>query len=132
MKILMAAAENDAIPGGKVGGIGDVVRDIPLALAAAGHQVDVVIPAYGAFSRVPGAERAGVLRVMFLGRPETVEIFEVPAKTHSDQVTLWALEHPLFAVGGAGQIYCDDAGERPFATDASKFALFSVAVAQTG
>jgi starch synthase len=130
MKILMAAAENDAIPGGKVGGIGDVVRDIPLALAAAGHQVDVVIPAYGAFSRVPGAERAGVLRVMFLGRPETVEIFEVPAKTPSDQVTLWALEHPLFAVGGAGQIYCDDAGERPFATDASKFALFSVAVAQ--
>ena len=42
MKILMVAAENDSIPGGKVGGIGDVVRDIPAALAAAGHHVDVV------------------------------------------------------------------------------------------
>ena len=31
--ILMIAAENDALPGGKVGGIGDVVRDVPRALA---------------------------------------------------------------------------------------------------
>ncbi len=59
MKILMVAAENDAIPGGKVGGIGDVVRDIPPALAALGHQVDVVTPGYGAFSQLPGAEAAG-------------------------------------------------------------------------
>ena len=50
MKILMVAAENDALPGGKVGGIGDVVRDIPLALAGAGQQVDVVTPGYQAFS----------------------------------------------------------------------------------
>lgn len=27
--ILMIAAENGALPGGKVGGIGDVVRDVP-------------------------------------------------------------------------------------------------------
>jgi starch synthase len=40
------------------------------------------------------------------------------------------LEHPLFAAGGPGEIYYDDSGDRPFATDASKFALFSVAVAQ--
>ena len=31
--ILMIAAENGALPGGKVGGIGDVVRDVPVALA---------------------------------------------------------------------------------------------------
>ena len=47
MKILMVAAENDAIPGGKVGGIGDVVRDLPSALAAKGHEVDVITPGYG-------------------------------------------------------------------------------------
>ena len=29
LNILMVAAENDALPKGKVGGIGDVVRDVP-------------------------------------------------------------------------------------------------------
>ena len=58
MKILMVAAENDALPGGKVGGIGDVVRDIPIALATAGHEVDVITPGYGAFSKLPGSKSA--------------------------------------------------------------------------
>ena len=62
MKVLMVAAENDAIPGGKVGGIGDVVRDIPIALASKGTQVDVVTPGYGAFSALPGSERVGKTR----------------------------------------------------------------------
>ncbi|MEH6580803.1 MAG: glycogen/starch synthase [Halioglobus sp.] len=130
MKILMAAAENDALPGGKVGGIGDVVRDIPVALAAAGHQVDVVTPGYGAFSNLPGAENVGSVEVMFCRHPHTVELFKVPGKTAKENVTLWVLEHPLFAAGGEGKIYCDDPGDRPFATDAGKFALFSVALAQ--
>jgi starch synthase len=130
MKILMVAAENDALPGGKVGGIGDVVRDIPAALASAGHQVDVVTPGYGAFSRLPGAEPFGAVEVMFSGHPHTVEVFTVPGKISRQNVTLWVLEHPLFALGGEGKIYCDDPGDRPFATDASKFALFSLAVAQ--
>jgi len=130
MKILMVAAENDAIPGGKVGGIGDVVRDIPPALAAAGHQVDVVTPGYGAFSQLSGAEHVGKLQVVFSGRQQSVGIFKVPAGKPRENVTLWVFEHPLFAAGGAGKIYCDDPGDRPFATDASKFALFSVAVAQ--
>jgi len=130
MKILMVAAENDAIPGGKVGGIGDVVRDLPSALAAKGHEVDVITPGYGAFSQLPGARQVGELQVTFRGHPEAVAIFKVPGKNPRERVTLWVLEHPLFAAGGEGQIYCDDPGDRPFATDASKFALFSVAVAQ--
>ena len=130
MKILMVAAENDALPGGKVGGIGDVVRDLPRALAAAGQQVDVVTPGYGAFSRLPGAESVGTVEVMFSGSVHIVELFKVPAQAPQKNVTLWVMEHPLFAVGGEGKIYCDDPGDRPFATDASKFALFSIAVAQ--
>jgi starch synthase len=124
----MLASENDALPGGKVGGIGDVVRDCPPALAALGNTVDVVTPGYGHFSRLPGASHVADLRVWFGGRLETVELLRVPGRVEVQGVELWALEHPLFSCCGAGRIYCDDGDDRPFATDASKFALFCAAV----
>ncbi len=130
MNILMVAAENDALPKGKVGGIGDVVRDIPVALAELGHQVHVLTPGYQFFSELPGSEATGSLRVDFAGAEEQVDIYRVPAKSPVAGVTHWALEHPLFAAGGKGAIYCDDPGDRPFATDAGKFALFATATAQ--
>lgn len=130
MKILMVASENDALPGGKVGGIGDVLRDIPKALAQQGQLVDVVLPGYGAFSKLPQAKRIEVIEVEFAGHHQQVELFEVQQVFEQQNVTQWVLEHPLFAEGGAGNIYCDDPAERPFASDASKFALFCAAVAK--
>lgn len=138
MKILMAAAENDAMPGGKVGGIGDVVRDIPRALADIGHQVDVVMPGYGSFSLLPGAQYICSLEVMFGGQAQAINMFKVsldnlsdcPSNKSSVKVTQWVIEHPMFAIGGKGKIYCDDPDNRPFASDATKFALFSAAVAK--
>lgn len=130
MNILMVAAENDALAKGKVGGIGDVVRDIPPALAGIGHQVQVLVPGYQLFSRQPGARNLGAVKVRFGGREETVSLFQVPGRAPTDGVTQWVLEHPLFAAGGAGKIYCNDPADRPFATDAGKFALFSLATAQ--
>lgn len=139
MKILMAAAENDALPKGKVGGIGDVVRDIPLALADIGQDVDVVMPGYGSLSKLPNAQHITSLEVMFGGQNQTVNIFKVildnlstkSSKSSSkDKVTQWVIEHPLFAIGGIGKIYCDDPENRPFASDATKFALFSASVAK--
>ena len=47
MRILMLAAENDCISGAKVGGVADVIRDVPKALAEHNVNVDVVIPDYG-------------------------------------------------------------------------------------
>ena len=130
MKILIVAAENDALPNGKVGGIGDVVRDIPPALAAAGHVVNVVTPGYQAFSHLPGAKRVTSIQVQFAGRIEIVEVFKVPAIEPNNNVTIWVVEHALFALGGIGKIYCDDPPSRPFKSDANKFALFSAAVAK--
>ena len=138
MNILMAAAENDALPRGKVGGIGDVVRDIPLALADIGHDVDVVMPGYGSFSRLPGAVHITSLNVMFGGQNQIIDIYTISldeslkksSKTGAKKVTQWLIEHPLFAIGGQGKIYCDDPDDRPFASDATKFALFSAAVAK--
>ncbi len=134
MKILMAAAENDALPRGKVGGIGDVVRDIPRALAEIGQQVDVVIPSYGYFSTLENSQYITSLQVMFAGEIQTVEVFKVSANdspnTSSLSVSQWVIEHPLFAIAGVGKIYCNDPENRPFASDASKFSLFSTAVAK--
>jgi starch synthase len=130
MKILMVAAENDAMPGGKVGGIGDVVRDVPLALGKAGQKVDVVMPGYGAFSQLSGAKHIRALSVMFRGEPQNVDVYQINVNDQAQAVVQWVLEHPLFAAGGIGKIYCDDPDNRPFATDASKFALFSAAVAK--
>jgi starch synthase len=129
MKILMAAAENDAFSGGKVGGIGDVVRDIPLALASIGQQVDVVMPGYGRFSEVDNAQYVISLQVLFGGQYQSIDVFKIENDS-SDNVTQWVIEHPLFAIGGKGKIYCDDPDNRPFATDATKFALFSASVAK--
>lgn len=126
----MVASENDALPGGKVGGIGDVVRDIPSALADEGHHINVITPSYGAFSLLPGTEFQGSVQVGFAGKRETIDLFTVVGKKPHEQVRIWVVEHPLFASGGIGCIYCDDLSNRPFATDATKFALFCSAVCQ--
>ncbi|KGE02623.1 glycogen synthase [Pseudohaliea rubra] len=120
MHILMLAAEDGALPGGKVGGMGDVLRDIPPALAALGHRVTVLTPGYGRLSRLPGAREVGMMAVPFGGRSERLGLFELPARGPGGAVRQLLLEHPAFA----GPVYCNDPPERPFATDASKFALF--------
>jgi len=129
-QVLMVAAENGALPGGKVGGIGDVLRDAPAALAQSGCAVSVVTPAYGVFGDLPGARRSMALKLRFGGVDQVVELYRLPGAGKGKKVRQFALEHPLFAHCGAGQIYCDDGPGRPFETDAGKFALFCQAVAE--
>ena len=128
--ILMIASENDALPGGKVGGIGDVVRDVPRALVKKGCTVTVLTPAYGIFSNLPGAKKGTRLNVSFGGTQDLLDLYEVPGRQAISGVRHWAIEHPLFSTCGKGRIYCDDPEGRPFATDASKFALFCAAAAE--
>ena len=130
MHVLMVAAETDGLPGGKVGGIGDVLRDLPPALAELGCQVTVVTPAYGRLSDLHQLRRLGVLEVAFRGERTLVELVEVAGRQDVPQVRHFVLDHAHFSPCGRGVIYCDDPPERPFATDASKFALFSAAVAE--
>ena len=124
--ICMLAAENDVVPGGKVGGIGDVVRDIPQALANEHTVITVIMPAYGAFHELPDAVPINTYTTNFRGVSQRIELFEIFAG-RDNNVRYLLLHHPLFAVGGKGHIYCDDDASQPFATDANKFALFSVA-----
>lgn len=119
----MLAAENGVLKGAKVGGIADVIRDVPRALALRGHRVTVLTPGYQALSRLPGARFQHSLTVEFCGALETLELFRIDTPDEPPQVRHFVLEHPLFGACGPGHVYCHDQYE-PFATDASKFALF--------
>jgi starch synthase len=130
VNILMLSAENGALPGGKVGGMGDVIRDVPRALAALGHTLTIVTPAYGSFQHLPGAQHSGSIKALFRGGIEDVAIHTLPVAAGQEGVRQLVLEHPLFSSCGVGSIYCDDPPNAPYASDGSKFALFSAAVAQ--
>src|SRR5690606_24206810 len=123
LHIMMIAAENGALPGGKVGGIGDVIHDVPRALARAGHRVTVVTPGYGTLSRLPGARLRHTLALDFCGTVEQVFLHSVEPEDNTAGVAHWLVEHTLFAACGEGRSYCHD-NFGPFATDAHKFALF--------
>ena len=132
----MVAAENDALAGGKVGGVGDVVRDVPYALAELPEfsgAVSVVCPSYG-FLHENAKASLGTIEFSFGGKRLTAELFEVEGKRPHDGVRQLVLHHPAFqtidSVSGRKLIYVDDGAEHPFASDATKFACFNAAVAQ--
>ena len=111
-----------------MGGVGDVVRDLPVALSKLGWSATVATPSYGSLHRVDGAERLGSIDVPYRGRLETVETWLVPGSNTG--VRNLVFDHPLFAADGEGLIYFGDEPERPFATDANKFALFCASAAE--
>ncbi len=123
MHIAMIASENGALPGGKVGGIGDVIRDVPRELVAQGHTVTVINPGYQFLSRLPGALLVTTLTVDFASTLERIAIYEVEVPGTPPGVRMVLLEHPLFGSAGDATIYHHDPHE-PFATDARTFALF--------
>jgi starch synthase len=137
MHVLMLAAENDGIPEAKVGGIGDVVRDVPPALAALPGEdlrVTVVVPSYGFLHARQGAWEIRTLGMDFAGERHWVAAFEVPGRRPDPKVRHVVLDCPLFAsrhpVTGRPTIYQDDQPGRPFATDATRFAAFCLAAAE--
>ena len=126
MNIWLVAAENGALKGGKVGGIADVIRDLPEALAVLGHQVTVITPAYGIFNTLPQARHIDDLSVPFGGTQHRVQLWQIPLATKSS-VKCMAIEYPLLSPKGAGVIYHDDGAASPYAVDASRFAFFCAA-----
>ncbi len=127
MHIVMLAAENGSWAGGKVGGLGDVIRDLPQALVALGHQVSVITPGYGLFVNAGKAERIETLRATFSGNTEAADLYRLPQPV--DGLDIYVIEHPMLFENGPGRIYTQD-DKGPFATDSHRFALFSALVAQ--
>jgi starch synthase len=133
MHILMVSAENEALPGAKVGGMGDVVGQVAPALADCGGRVTVMTPSHGFLHTLPGAVPVGEMDFRFRGYPHRAELFEVPSRRPHGRVRQMVIHHPNLdarnPVSGDQRIYVDDPPDRPFATDASRFALFCAAVA---
>jgi starch synthase len=135
MHILMVCAENGALAGGKVGGLGDVVAEAPPALARKGCSVSVVTPSYGFLHRRNESSAAGSLSCRFRGADHHATLHAVkPAAGSGEGVGHYVIDHPIFAQrsegSGANDIYSIDPPEAPFATDATRFAFFGAAVAK--
>jgi len=133
MHIVHLAAENDSLPGAKVGGVADVVRDIAPALGDLGHRVSVVLPSYGFLHRIPGTEWTADIVFSFRGTMHQAHMFRVPAKTGHPNVHHYVIDHPLLEAGngdtGQYRIYVHDPDDQPFFTDSSRFACFCSAAA---
>ncbi len=132
MNILLVAAENGALAGGKIGGIGDVIHHLPSALADQNCRVTVIIPSHGFLHRQSGAVKVHAVSFLFRGYPHTADIYEVrPAPTHPG-VTQLVVHHPVLVAvdsfSGKFSVYTDDPSDRPFFTDAVRFAFFGAAV----
>ena len=79
------------------------------------------------FSTIPGASESGEIDVEFRGKAQSVVVYDVPGSEEAVQNIVF--EHELFSPLGPGKVYAEVEAEGPFATDASKFALFGAATA---
>ncbi|WP_462158294.1 glycogen synthase [Pseudoalteromonas sp. GB56] len=121
--VLFVSAESSSIKGAKVGGVADVVGDVSLALAALGSEVHVVLPHYQSLELEQQTLCAQV-NVNFASCELRLDVVRVLQR---DGVTHYVISHPWL---NSESVYFDDTDGRPFAGDASKFALFSLAVAE--
>ena len=101
------------------------MRDLPPAVARQGFLVSVVTPSYGTLHHLDGARQNGCVSATFRGSRESFDVYEL----RSPGVRYILLDHPMFMPTEPGLIYHDDGSDRPFATDANKFAGFGAAAA---
>ena len=126
-QIVMLASENNALINGKIGGLADVICDLPDALADFGFKITVITPAYGFLHKTNPSKLLTKILFPFCGKTFEGEIWQVIAKNPKENVTHLVFEHP--AIRGT-PIYSIDPLDQPFAQDATKFALFTSAIGQ--
>jgi starch synthase len=119
--VVMIASENDALAGGKVGGVADVIRDLSRAIAEKGWRVTTLVPSYGFLHTRSYAQPVADIEFPFAGKTEKARVLDVSPRRYHAGVKHLVIDHPLLA----GQpIYYDDPPATPFRRDATKFACF--------
>ena len=124
---LFVASENDAIANCKVGGVGDVIRDVPRQISERGDRVHVVVPSYSRL-HVGGTLKAK-LNLQLRGLSYVAELYEVEAKESNENISHYVIHHPEIETGNIGGVYHNDPFE-PFFTDVVKYIIFGTAVAE--
>jgi starch synthase len=126
-QIIMLAAENDALIGGKIGGLADVIRDLPNAIADFGLSVTVITPSYGFLHNDNPSKFLAKVSFPFNGKIMEGELWNVKPKRPKLNVSHLVFQHPEIL---GTPIYSQDPLSQPFAQDATKFALFNSAIGQ--
>lgn len=133
MHILQVAAENGALKGAKTGGLADVVGGVCPELVRQGCSITTVLPSYGFLHLTNPSAYGFTVHFIFRGFPHQVDFYEVTVLNSDTLVRHLVALHPVLAEtgsqSGGDRIYAHDPPDRPFATDASRFALFCTAVA---
>lgn len=124
---LFIASENDGISNCKVGGVGDVIRDVPRQISKRGDQVHVVTPSYSRLHQ--NGHLLSKLNVALRGVTYVVYLYEVPGKEPDPNISHYVIHHPEIDAGNIGGIYHHDPDE-PFYTDVIKYFIFCTAVAE--
>ena len=120
--VLMVAAECRGLA--KVGGLGDVVRDLAQALKNLDTPVSILMPCYDKLQRL--GEPIASFPVQFGAKDDwLVKIF----KHELDGIPVYLLRNEMFFGGAYGEVYIDSdrLGRGPFEDDAQRFAFFSAA-----
>jgi starch synthase len=110
------------------------VGQVPQALASLGCKVTVAVPSYGFLHGRPGSRRVDTLAFRFHGYRHMADLYEVPPDAPVTGVRHMVVEHPLLGSRhpstGEWSLYTHDTADRPFATDATRFAFFCAALAE--
>ncbi|MDR1432734.1 MAG: glycogen synthase GlgA [Puniceicoccales bacterium] len=108
MKILIASSECD--PFAKVGGLGDVIPSLAVALKKLGHDVRIILPKYGAIDSIPWCSVAGGPMIVNMGYG--VEFALLLQAEHKNIPVYFVEFNKYFARGGIygefGESYSDN------------------------
>ncbi|MGB7785792.1 MAG: glycogen/starch synthase [Salinimicrobium sp.] len=126
-RFLFVASENDAIANCKVGGVGDVIRDVPRQISERGDRVHVVVPSYSRLHH--NGRLKATLELELKNEKYVAELYEVKPKEEHENITHYVIHHPEIEAGSIGGVYNHDAHE-PFFTDVVKYTIFCTAVAE--
>jgi starch synthase len=121
MRVLHAAAE--LYPWVKTGGLGDVVAALPPALAAAGADVRLVLPAFTPLLDAFDLSEVGRLRTPFAAERVRIALANLP----QSGIGLYLVDHPAFYDRPGSPYQAPDGGDWP--DNHRRFALLGWAAA---